>query len=170
MKAKTIYIFEGDEKFTIVRGFPLRVGNMEDLFDAKIKHKGIIKPWIPIKNVNNLLVETEKNLGADNNKTVHGWNVRKINMDYDTGKPLIKSGADVRMMGIIENLKSELLLTKQILYAERNRNMSRTQKDKLIEKIKKDFKFAGEAKNLLYTPSDSFGGYMGGSRFGMGGE
>ena len=165
MKARTIFIWEGPETFTITRGFPLQGDSVKS---TKIRHKGVLwGSFTPVTNIDEIYVGESKKLCVKD-KILPMWNVIKIKLDYLTHEPYIPD-VPSHLVSQVKTLRNERNTWKRLYYEERRKNLDRNQEDRFEEKVKAKFKFLGKARQLA-NPMEGYGmGYPFGYRsYGLG--
>jgi hypothetical protein len=160
MKKKILYVWEGSDTITITRGTPA-IG--ERYKHLEVKHKGIFGRNVPCFNIRDTFFGETKDLCV-NDRILPTWKVVRIKMDYLTKEPFIPD-LNPALMSRIRSLENEVETWKKMYHDSRDRGFDSEQHDRFIQRVKKEFKFVGDAKNQLFSPTD----YFGGSRWGIGG-
>lgn len=159
-KIRTIYIFEGENTFTFLRGYPMQeMGKGLNLITAK--HKGFFSKFIKIRNVSDNLVGQRKKLVV-NEKILPEWEVVKVNQCYLT-MDAYTVDINSKLLITIEKLKSDNEILKRLLMDEKLKNTEGSSRERLQQRMKKDIKSINEIRNLLYQNNDPYGF---GSRYG----
>lgn len=164
-KARTIYIWEGVETITITKGYPTTGDHIKN---AMVKHRQLFGGWVTVKNIEDVHIGEPKKLCVKD-KIVDGWNVVKIGLDYLTHEPYV-CDINPRLVQQVNTLRNEVEMWKNKYFEARRLIIDIDNKDRFKERVKKDFKFAGEAKGLLnpYDYGGMGGGFFGMPRYGMG--
>ena len=161
--AKNIYIVEGQNTIAIMRGNPLldyENERGERVFKTILKYKYGQGKSVSLENIYEKYIEIAKPL-LIRNEPSSKWNVTRINFDLCSRIPFNPMGINIAITSRIQNLISERNLYKNLYFKEREKTETRSGKDRMNEEIKKQFKFTGEVKNLLYSPDS---GWQGGFR------
>lgn len=169
-KLRILYIWEGPDTVCITKGNAMdRIDTPSGvMYRGKIKHRGFFRPFIPVENIRDVFFSEPKRLFV-NNRTIDNWSVIRIKLDYATREPYI-TDIPAHIMAKLNSLQTELEIWKNRCLDAEDKLYSIDNKDRFIEKMKRDLKFAGEARNLIYGQS-YFGGYdyPFASRWGIGG-
>jgi hypothetical protein len=170
VKARTIYIWEGADAITITRGTSLQSYVMPDgnvSYQMMIKHKGLFKKYFPVRGINQMYVmPATKYFDGVNNKA--GWEVVVLRMDY-ASKVANPYGVPAGITSRYEALLNDCNSWRAKYFDLKKKLEDFNQKDKLQERVKKDFKFASDVRGMLYADSGFGGGWYGGfaNRFGL---
>ncbi len=163
IKARTIYVWEGEDTFTFTKGTPM-VG---DRFkECMIKHRGLLSSFFSVTDIEDIYVGQSKALRIAE-KIIPHWNVVKIMLDYKTKKPFIPD-FNPALVAKIKSLTSAVEAMRRAYNDERQRTQDLQSRDRMHERVKKELQFASDVKQKLFHYSDGgFGGL--GSRWGLGG-
>ena len=162
VKMRTLYIFEGPDTVTITKGSALEG---ERLKNIKIKQRGFFGRVIPVVNLEDIYIGASKKLRVTDS-ILSGWEVIKIKKDFLTHESFIPD-VSPRIIAKMQTLQNELKIMTNKYYGEKKKNLDRTGRDRFKESVKDEFKFAGEARQLLLTASEQ--GWGGGLGSGGGG-
>lgn len=177
IKARHIYIFEGDSCFSILRGY--EAGDYDNnsigLRKFIMKNKNLIfSKDIEMNDIKECYIGKTKPLFDLGKKEIRtGWDCTRIKLDLMTKQPYFVD-TNTLLLSKLESLQHELVMWKRRCFEAENNLITLNNKDKLHEKIKEELKFQGEAKSLVYGSSfDGGSGYYGSpfaSRWGLGGS
>jgi len=168
-KMKTVYIWEGSDCITILRGTILEPHQTSDnriVYNAKVKHKGVFNfKKIPVKNLDETYLGSPKKL-AFGDKVLPGWEARKINIDYGSHEPYLND-VPPNLINRITKLQHELDIMSRKYFNAVSLNRDRETDDRFFEKTNKIFKQVGDAKSKIFEGGSMYGGYGFGSRWGL---
>ena len=152
-KARSLYIWEGENNITFTRGFPLETqDNIDYMRKIKIKHKGLLQQFFNVTNIDQKYVGIPKGL-FNGMRIMDGWQVVRIKMGFENKEPClfeIPPSIEVELQILREDRerwKRKYLRLKRIV-----ENMD--QKDRSRYSAMDDVKFAADVKSKLFS-SDS---------------
>jgi len=167
VRARTVYIWIGEDKVTITRGYPFERYETTNgiLCKGMVRHRGMFGSFVPVANIPEMYVGESKKLYVKN-RILPQWESVIINMDYESHIPNTMN-LNVNLISRLESLQKDVEIWKRRFYDLDRKLKDLEQKDRFIQKTKQIFKFVGDTKNLVYSGyGDSFSPYS--YRYGLG--
>jgi hypothetical protein len=164
VNANTVYIFEGPETVTILRGDSLiRSTSAPYLFNGHMKHKGFFTQFFPVVNIDQLFIgPTKKLMIADKPQKT---DVIFIKKDFLTGEPFIPD-VPPTVFAQLKSLRNDCEMWKRKYFDAKRMNEDREQNDRFRQRVASEFDFVAKQRNKFFGSGDSFGGGFA-SRWGL---
>jgi hypothetical protein len=154
-KARTIYIFEGEDNYCICRGEPLIPYEAVNgiYYRGTVKHRGdVFGGGRDVNNINEIYLGSPKKLSVKG-KIAEGWQAIKVHLDYNTGKPYIPD-IPAQLISRLAALNNEVNMWKKKYFDAQSNVINIENKDRFEEKMRKTLKFSNEMRQQLYGYSD----------------
>lgn len=163
-KARTIYIYEGPDTFTIVRGYDLkRDEKIPYMFNTKMKWKGMFKQYFGVRNIDQTYIGEAKKLIVDD-EILSGWQAIRIKKDFLTHEPYVPD-ISPHLAAQLKSLRNELEIWKRKYFDSQRLAIDRDSKDRYRERVVKEFEFVKNAKDKLFSENSGWSSF--GTRYGL---
>lgn len=158
VKAKTIYIFEGEDTISIARGLPLEPFETSrgKFYKTYLRFKGLFGRFVLANNIPEAFVGVTKKL-ATKDGVSEDWTVTRVKMDWLTMEPHAPD-IEPKLLSRVESLRRDVGYWKNLYFDALNQIDALSGEQRYREKVRDDAKYFKDIKQDMVGYGGGWGG------------